>query len=143
MTIYTPGQFRALRGGISPDYGANLYRTSLSAINWTTSTTWVPRLTLSIPAGLSGIYKVNWQGIVRVTSTTTEVEARLYDVLTVYGYDLHHHDVTCTDERHFVGGEYSMSMSGAAKLFWIQYRRASGAASVGISNVAIEFKRIA
>jgi len=139
MTVYIPGIFRALCKG----YGSNLLRTFVSAIAWTTSTTWIPRLTLSIPSGLNGVYKVSWQGIVKTTSTSTEVEARLYDASTATAFDLQHHDFSNTAEARLVAGEYSVTMTGASKVFWIQYRRASGVGSVGLSHSTIEFKRIA
>jgi hypothetical protein len=98
---------------------------------------------MTIPAGLTGTYRVSWTAVVDQSNTAQYTEAQLYNVTdaVIVGVVQAFRPNNAAERQH-VGGFAEIAPAGAAKTFQIQFRTTLAAATAGIADARVEFWRV-
>jgi hypothetical protein len=119
------------------------YQTAISVpISTTTSTTFQTKIALTTPS-LTGTYRVGWTSLIGSSTTTDQVQVRLYNVTdgSAIGPD-QPYAPNHADNRVLAAGFAEVVFAGASKTIEIQFRRRSLAVvAVGIEGARIEIWR--
>lgn len=101
-------------------------------------------LTLSIPGGLNGTYRLSWGVRIGSDNTINNAEARLYDATAASQIgERYIYESQDSDNRISIGCTHNITLSGAAKDIQIRYRSADGAGTTIVGERFIEFWRVA
>jgi hypothetical protein len=139
--IVTPLKLESWHDSMHP-VGEDYQSAASAARSTTTSTTFQPKTQLVTPS-LTGTYRIGWSAVIDQSTTSNEVEARLYnvtDAAVVNGVEIFQPKATLM--RNMCGGFAEVVFAGAAKTFEIQYRQ-QGGGTAGIAEARIEIWRVA
>ncbi len=125
----------------APVFGQDFQGASERVRTTTTSTTFQTKVALTTPV-LTGDYYYFWQALVDQSSTTSQIEIRLWNVDA--GFSQGQWQLvqpTNTIERIFTGGQGGFSLAASSVTFEIQWR-ALGGNTAGIEDALITIYRV-
>jgi len=137
--IVGPGRWLLFREGTADAFGADYFVEEDRTVSSTTDANFVTKLTLTVPAGLVGRYRINWHALLHGTNANTEIEARLFDVTDGVPVDgAQFWEPENVDAQEDINGVSIVTLAGVTKTFAIQWRLASGPGNAEISDAILE-----
>lgn len=124
-------------------FGANYQISEVSArTTYNTTTAFQNKVTLTTPA-LTGTYRISWSAVIDGSVTNQNVESQLYNSTdaSIVG-SVRIFRPSNAAERYNVNGFTTITFTGAAKTFYLQYRTANTNSTVGIEDAKIEIFRV-
>jgi hypothetical protein len=129
----------------TPVFGQDYQRVEANNEIQTSSTSLnLVALTLNVPSGLNGTYRLGWGALVGNSDTVNNAAVRLYNSTDGVGISEEYvYESQDAANRVFQGSVNEITLSGSAKTIEIRYRSQDGAGTTIVGRRYIEFWRVA